>query len=46
MGSFGGYYKGERKKFSKAKLENRAIRTDKIRIIPHVEILGKKKKKS
>jgi len=46
MGSFGGYYKGERKKLSKERLEKRALRAEKIRIIPRVEILGKKKKKS
>lgn len=46
MGSFGGYYKGERRKLSKEKLERRAFLAEKIRIIPRVEILGKKKKKS
>jgi len=46
MGSFGGYYKGERKKLSKERLEKRALSTEKIRILPRVEIFGKKKKKS
>jgi hypothetical protein len=46
MGSLAGYYKGERKKLSKERLEKRVLKAPRIRIIPHVEILGKKKKKS
>jgi len=46
MGSYSGYYKGERKKLSKEKLEKKALRAEKISILPRVEILGKKKKKS
>jgi hypothetical protein len=46
MGGFGSYYKGERKKLSKERLEKRVLRTEKIRILPRVEIFGKKKKKS
>lgn len=46
MGGFGSYYKGERKKLSKEKLEKRAQLAGKIKIVPRVEILGKKKKKT
>lgn len=44
MGSFGGYYKGERKKPSKELLAKKAKRVKVAREAPNVVILGKKKK--
>ena len=45
MGSFGGYYKGEKKKKKKEILEKEAEQIRRIFMSPKVEILGKKGKK-
>jgi len=45
MGSFGGYYKGEKKKKKKEILEKEAEHIRKMFVPPKVEILGKKGKK-
>lgn len=46
MGSFGGYYFGERKKSKKERLEDKARRLamQKPFVLPKVEIMGRKKK--
>lgn len=44
MGSFSGFYKGEKKKASKKMLEKKANKAQRIREVPNVIILGKKKK--
>jgi hypothetical protein len=44
MGSFSGYYKGEKKKASKQVLERKAKKIPTAREVPNVIILGKKKK--
>jgi hypothetical protein len=45
MGSFGGYYFGERKRRKKEELEKKARRLSlqKSFVLPKVEIIGKKK---
>lgn len=43
MGQFGGYYKGEKKKLKKDKLEKQAEKIKKANILPKVEIIGKGK---
>ena len=45
MGSFGGYYKGEKRKKKKVILEREAEQIRKMFVSPKVEILGKKGKK-
>ena len=45
MGSFGGFYKGEKKKKKKDILEKEAEQIRKMFMSPKVEILGKKGKK-
>lgn len=45
MGGYSSYYKGERKKLSKVGLEKRVQKVLKVRIIPRVQIISKKKKK-
>jgi len=44
MGTYGGFYKGERRKLKKKVLEKKAIQVQRIRTVPQVEILGKKGK--
>ncbi|EKD57643.1 MAG: hypothetical protein ACD_57C00199G0001 [uncultured bacterium] len=44
MGTYGGFYKGERKKLKKEVLEKKAAKIKRIATIPQVEILGKKGK--
>ena len=44
MGSFGGYYKGERRKKKKEVLERQANKVGKIYQVPKVEITGRKGK--
>lgn len=47
MGAFGGFYKGEKKKFKKGILEKKAqkqISGDSSWQLPHVEIIKKGKK--
>jgi len=44
MGSFGGYYKGDKKKPKKEVLEKKAAKVIRIYTTPQVEILGKKGK--
>ena len=46
MGSFGGFYSGEKKKQKKDKLEKKAGVVGGFYITPKVEILGKKGKKN
>lgn len=47
MGTFGGYYFGEKRKKKKKLLENQAKKQldQKPFILPEVEIIGKRKKK-
>ena len=45
MGSFGGFFKGEKKKKKKDILEKEAEQIRKMFMPPKVEILGKKGKK-
>lgn len=42
MGSYGGFYKGEKRKKKKEALEKEAERNIKVYIPPKVEITGKK----
>ena len=44
MSSFGGYYKGEKRKLKKELLEKKMTRAPKVEVAPRVVILGKKKK--
>ncbi len=44
MGSFGSFYKGDKKKKKKEYLERQASRGEKIYVVPRVEIIGKGKK--
>lgn len=44
MGSFGGFYSGEKKKKKKDTLEKQAILIQRIYAPPKVEIIGKGKK--
>lgn len=45
MGQFGGYYKGEKKKFKKQELEKKArqLGNKKTFILPKVEVIKKEK---
>ena len=45
MGSFGGFYKGEKKKKKKDDLEKEIKGLGKSYTVPKVEIIGRKKKK-
>lgn len=44
MGSFGGFYSGEKKKKKKDFLEKQAMHIPKVYVPPKVEIIGKGKK--
>lgn len=44
MGSFGGFYKGDKKKKKKEVLERQAGEINRVYSVPQVEIIGKKKK--
>jgi len=44
MGSYGGFYKGEKKKQKKKILEKEALKSIRVYTPPKVEILGKKGK--
>ncbi len=44
MGSFGGFYKGERKKPKKEKLAKQALKVARVAELPKVEIIGRKGK--
>jgi|GEM_PF-7107045 len=44
MGSFGGFYKGDKKKKKKEVLERQAGEINRVYAPPQVEIIGKKKK--
>ncbi len=44
MGSFGGFYKGERKKPKREKLEKQALKVARVVELPKVEITGRKGK--
>ena len=44
MGSFGGYYKGDKKKKKKSDMENDAMHIQRIYTPPKVEIISKGKK--
>lgn len=44
MGSFGGYYKGDKKKKKKEVLERQAQQVTKIHSVPRIEIIGKGKR--
>jgi len=45
MGSFGGYYKGEKKKIKRERLEKEAEKIKNVQYVPKVEIIGKKRGK-
>ncbi len=45
MGSYGGYYKGDKRKPKKEKLEKEALKLKKFHSAPSVEIIGKGKVK-
>lgn len=44
MGSYGGFYKGEKRKKKKDALEKEAARHIRVYVPPKVEIIGKKGK--
>lgn len=44
MAGYGSYYKGDKKKQKKDKLEKEALKINRIHFAPQVEIIGKKKK--
>lgn len=44
MGGFGSYYKGDRKKPKREKLQKQAFKIVKIQLVPEVEIIGRKGK--
>jgi len=44
MGSYSGYYKGDKKKPKKEKLEKEALKIRKVNFAPQIEIIGKNKK--
>ncbi len=46
MGSFGSYFKGEKRKLKKEILEKKLLKAQKIEVAPRVVILGKKKKQN
>lgn len=45
MGSFGGFYKGEKKKIKKEAMEKKAEHMARAVVAPRVEIIGKGKDK-
>ena len=45
MGSFGGYFKGEKRKLRRERLEKQAEKIKNIQYTPKVEIIGRKKGK-
>lgn len=45
MGSFGGFYKGEKKKMKKEEMEKKAGHIARVQSVPQVEIIGRKKGK-
>lgn len=45
MGSYGGFYKGEKKKLKKDALERRASQMSRVSVSPQIEIIGKGKGK-
>ncbi len=45
MGSFSGYYKGEKKKMKREVMEKKAEHMPKAQFTPRVEIIGKGKDK-
>ena len=45
MGSFSGYYKGEKKKTKREVLEKKAAHLTRVNVVPQVEIIGRKKGK-
>lgn len=45
MGSFGGFYHGEKKKLKKETMEKKAMHIPKVQQVPQVEIIGRKKGK-
>lgn len=45
MGSFGGYFKGEKKKIKRERLEKQAEKIKNVLYVPKVEIIGKKRGK-
>jgi hypothetical protein len=44
MGSFGSYYKGDKKKKKKEYLEKQALHIPRVYTLPKVEIIGKGKR--
>ncbi len=45
MGSFGGFYKGEKKKMKKEAMEKKAEHIVRVQVAPRVEIIGRGKDK-
>lgn len=45
MGNFGGFYKGEKRKLKRERLERQAEKIRQVSILPRVEIIGKGKSK-
>lgn len=45
MGNFGGFYKGEKRKLKRGKLEKQAEKIKHVSILPRVEIISKGKSK-
>ena len=45
MGNYGGYYKGEKKKVKKSKLEEKLNKIPRVVGTPQVEIIGRGKSK-
>lgn len=45
MASYGGYYKGEKRKLKKERLEKQADKIKRLNVLPKVEIIGKGKGK-
>jgi len=45
MGGYSGYYKGEKKKLKKDRLEKQALHIKHASIVPNIKIIGKGKRK-
>ena len=45
MGSYGGFYKGEKKKMKKEIMEKKAAHIARVQSVPQVEIIGRRKGK-
>jgi len=45
MGNYGGFFKGEKRKLKKERLEKLATKTGRVNVVPSVEIIGKGKGK-